>query len=39
MPFGEHLVLQPDLQYVLDPDTDPSIDDALVLMLRVELAF
>ena len=39
VPFGEHLVLQPDLQYVLDPDTDPSIDDALVLMLRVELAF
>jgi porin len=35
--FGEHLVLQPDLQYILDPDTNPALDDALVVMLRVEL--
>jgi porin len=39
VPLGEHIVLQPDLQYVIDPDTDPAIDDALVVMLRVELAF
>ena len=39
VPLGEHLVLQPDLQYVIDPDTDPAIDDALVAILRVELAF
>ena len=39
VPLGEHVVLQPDLQYVVDPDTDPAIDDAFVAMLRVELAF
>jgi porin len=39
VPLGEHVVLQPDLQYVIDPDTDPTIDDALVAMLRVEIAF
>ena len=39
VPLGEHLVLQPDLQYVIDPDTDPTIDDAFVAMLRVEVAF
>jgi carbohydrate-selective porin OprB len=32
-------VLQPDVQYVLDPDTDPAIDDALVVMLRIEALF
>lgn len=39
VPLGEHVVLQPDLQYVIDPDTDPTIDDAFVAMLRVEVAF
>ena len=39
VPLGEHLVLQPDLQYVIDPDTDPSIENAFVAMLRVEVAF
>jgi porin len=39
LPLAEHVVLQPDLQYVIDPDTDPTIDDALVAMLRVEIAF
>jgi porin len=39
VPLGEYVTLQPDLQYVVDPDTDPAIDDALVAMLRVELAF
>jgi porin len=37
VPLGEHLVLQPDLQYVIDPGTDPAIDDAVVFILRVEL--
>ena len=39
VPLGEHVVLQPDIQYVLDPDTNPVIDDALVVMLRVEVVF
>jgi porin len=38
IPLGEHLVLQPDVQYVVDPGTDPDIGDALVLILRVELS-
>jgi porin len=38
VPVGEHVVLQPDVQYVVDPDSNPAIDDALVLILRVELA-
>jgi porin len=38
IPFGEHLVLQPDVQYVVDPDTNPDIADALVLILRVALS-
>jgi porin len=38
IPCGEHLVLQPDLQYVVDPGTRPDIGDALVLILRVELS-
>jgi porin len=38
IPFGEHLVLQPDVQYIVDPDTNPDIADALVLILRVELS-
>lgn len=39
IPFGEHLALQPDVQYVDDPDTDPGIADALVVILRVEATF
>ena len=39
VPLGEYVVLQPDVQYVLDPDTDPAIDDALVVMLRIEALF
>lgn len=39
VPLGDHVVLQPDVQYVLDPDTSEAIDDALVVMLRVELSF
>jgi porin len=37
VPLGEHLVLQPDLQYVFAPDTNPALDDAFVVLLRVEL--
>jgi porin len=39
IPFGERFALQPDLQYVDDPDTNPAIADALVVMLRVEALF
>jgi porin len=38
VPVGEHVVLQPDVQYVVDPDSNPAIDDALVVILRVELS-
>jgi carbohydrate-selective porin OprB len=38
VPVGDHLVLQPDVQYVVDPDSNPALDDALVFILRVELA-
>ena len=38
VPVGDHVVLQPDVQYVVDPDSNPGIDDALVFILRVELA-
>lgn len=33
------LSLKPDLQYVINPGGDPTIDDALVGMLRLELTF
>lgn len=36
IPLGRHFVLQPDVQYVVHPDTDPAIDDALVFILRLE---
>lgn len=39
IPFGEHFALQPDVQYIDDPDTSPGIEDALVVMLRVEALF
>jgi porin len=32
------LTLQPDIQYILNPSADPTLDDALVIFLRVELA-
>jgi porin len=32
------LVLQPDYQYIIDPSADAAIDDAHVMMLRLELA-
>jgi porin len=39
VPLAEHVVLQPDIQYVIDPDTDPAIENALVFLLRVELVY
>jgi len=36
IPLGRHFALQPDVQYVINPDTDPAIDDALVFILRLE---
>lgn len=33
------ITVQPDVQYVVNPGTDPSLDDALVLSVRVEMAF
>jgi porin len=39
IPVGAHVALQPDVQYVDEPDTNPAIEDALVVMLRVEAVF
>jgi len=33
------LALQPDLQYIVNPNTDPAIRNALAFLLRFELAF
>jgi porin len=33
------LSVQPDLQYVVDPDTDPTRRDALAVDLRVVVSF
>lgn len=33
------LAVHPDIQYVIDPGTDPSLDDATVLSVRFELVF
>lgn len=38
-PVGDRVVLQPDLQYVMHPDTDPGLDNALVVGIRGELSF
>jgi porin len=39
IPFGNHFALQPDVQYIDDPGTNPALEDALVVMLRVEAVF
>jgi porin len=36
---SKYLTVQPDLQYVIRPNTDPSIANAWVLQLRFEVAF
>lgn len=33
------LALQPDVQYIINPGTDPALDNALVMGLRFELAY
>ena len=37
--FGSHLAVQPDLQFVMNPNTDPAIKNAVVFMLRFEVSF
>ena len=36
--FGAHLAMQPDLQFVINPNTDPRIKNAVAFMLRFELS-
>ena len=36
---SKYVTLQPDIQYVGHPDTDPALADALVLQVRFEIAF
>ena len=33
------LILQPDLQYVINPNMDPEVDNALQLGIRLEMSF
>ena len=37
--IGKHLALQPDLQYVMRPGTDPTRRDSVVAALRFELSY
>jgi porin len=37
--FGSHLAVQPDLQFVVNPGTDPRIKNAIVFILGFELSF
>ena len=37
--LSPNLVIQPDLQYIINPDTNPSIPNALVLGARIQLNF
>jgi porin len=37
IPVAEWLALQPDVQYIINPGTDPQLRDALVVGLRFEL--
>lgn len=39
IPVNSWLALQPDLQYVISPNTTPAIRDAVALQLRFEIAF
>jgi porin len=36
---GKHLALQPNLQYVMRPGTDPNEKNALAAALRFELSY
>jgi porin len=37
--LSAHFTVQPDLQYVIHPNTDPALANAWVLQLRFEIAF
>jgi porin len=36
--FGAHVAVQPDLQFVINPNTDPRIKNAVAFILRFELS-
>ena len=36
--FGSHMAVQPDLQFVLNPNTNPRIKNAVAFLLRFELS-
>jgi porin len=38
VPLRKWLAIQPDVQYVFNPNTDPTLKDALVVGIRVELS-
>ncbi|MEO8445077.1 MAG: carbohydrate porin, partial [Gammaproteobacteria bacterium] len=38
-PLTSWLTIQPDIQYVINPGTDPALDNALVVILRFELSY
>ena len=38
-PITDWFVLQPDVQYIINPGNDPALDDALVVALRFEVTF
>jgi porin len=38
-PITSWLNIQPDLQYVFNPNTDPRVANALVCLIRIEIAF
>lgn len=38
-PITDWLTLQPDVQYIVNPGTNPELDDAVVLGLRFELSW
>jgi porin len=37
--INDSVAWQPDLQYIIHPNTDPSIRNALVFQLRLQLGF
>lgn len=39
MQFGENFYVQPDVQYVANPGTDPALDDAWVVGVRFQAAW
>jgi porin len=38
-PVTDWLTIQPDIQYVINPGTEPTLDNALVISLRFELSY